>query len=167
MSKRHRNHRRAGLVVSAIVALAVAGGSFAYFSSTGSGSGGTATETVKPITITPGTPSQQLYPGGSSDVALTLSNPNMAQLVIPALAVDPGQGTDGFAVDAVHASAGCSVAAAQLSFAPQSVDATVPAQVAGTDGSVVLDLQHALTMGAGAADACQGASFTVYLKVAS
>jgi hypothetical protein len=167
MSKRLRSHRRAGLVVGAVVALALAAGSFAYLSSVGRGSGGTATDTVQPITISPGTPSQQLYPGGSSDVALTLANPNTAQLVIPALAVDPGQGTNGFAVDAAHASLGCSAADAQLAFAPQSVDATVPARVGATDGSIVLDLQQALTMGVGAADACQGASFTVYLKVAS
>jgi hypothetical protein len=77
------------------------------------------------------------------------------------LALDTTQGTSGFAADAAHAA--CALAA--LSFATQSNGGagwTVPG------GSVVaLTLPNAISMSTNAANACQGATFTVYLRVAS
>jgi hypothetical protein len=167
MSKRLYSHRRAGLLGSVIVALALAGSSYAYFSSHGLGHGSAAADSVQPLTVSPGAPSQELYPGGASDVALTLSNPNKSQLTVPALALDTSQGSGGFGVDQAHADAGCSAAAAQLGFDIQTINETVPARTGPVDGTLDLDLTQALSMGAGATDACQGASFTVYLKVAT
>jgi hypothetical protein len=89
-----------------------------------------------------------------------LNNPNAATVRVGSLALDTSQGTNGFAVDAGHA--GCNVNA--LSFVTQTnggAGYTVP----GT-GSVSLTLPNAVSMASSAANACQGAAFTVYLQVA-
>ena len=59
---------------------------------------------------------------------------------------------------------GCSVAT--LSYTTQTNGGagwTVPARVGIVDGTLAITLSNALSMGAGAASACQGATFTVYL----
>jgi len=77
----------------------------------------------------------------------------------PSLALETTQGTGGFTVDGAHAACGV----ASLTFTTQTnggVGWTIPAS-----GSSVLSLANSLSMNTNAANACQGASFTVYLKV--
>jgi hypothetical protein len=161
--------RRGKLVVALLVALAVAAGAAAYFTSTGSGSGSASVGSTQAVTITAGTPTSALYPGGSADVAATISNPNSTAVHLHSLALDTSQGGGtGFDVDTTHKNAGCTVAAAALGYTTQTNgggDFVVPAKVGNTNGSLPVDLANAISMGAGAANACQGATFTVYLKV--
>ncbi len=141
--------------------MALAGTAYAYWQTSGSGSAAAATGGTAELTISPGTPTAQLYPGGQADVLLTLTNPGPASVRVGSLAVDTGQGTNGYAVDGAHS--GCAVSA--LTFATQTNSGagwTVPGS-----GSLPITLGNALSMATSAANACQGASFTVYLRVAS
>jgi hypothetical protein len=150
------------VIAPAVVSLLAATGALAYFTSTGNGNGSGSTSSAQPVTLSAGVPSTQLYPGGTADVAVTISNPNSFRVHIGSLALATGQGSAGFAVDSGHS--GCSTSA--LSFTSQSNGGTgwfVSPKVGSVNGSLTVDLSNALTMTAGAANACQGATFTVYL----
>jgi len=153
--------RRAALL--AILALFVGGAAFAYWSGSGSGAGSATAGTTVALTLSPGTPAANLYPGGTANVVLSVTNPNTSPVRIGSLARDISQGAgSGFAVDAGHS--GCTVAT--LAFTTQTNGGagwTVPGKVDAVDGTLSITLTNALAMGVGAADACQGASFTVYL----
>jgi hypothetical protein len=78
---------------------------------------------------------------------------------VGSLALDTSQGTGGFAVDAAHS--GCAVSA--LAFTTQTNGGagwTVPGS-----GSLPVTLTAAVSMSTSAGNACQGATFTVYLQV--
>jgi hypothetical protein len=145
-----------------ILALALGGIADAYWRGSGSGAGSATTGTTVAVTLGPATPAATLYPGGQANVVLTVSNPNTSPVHIGSLALDTGQGTGGFAVDAGHS--GCAVST--LSFTTQTNGATgwtVAAKAGGVNGTLSITLTNALAMGVGAANACQGASSTVYL----
>ncbi len=123
-----------------------------------------ASTTPQQVTVTAGTPATQLFPGDQAAVAVTLGNPNAFPVRVGSLALNTTQGTGGYAVDAGHAS--CGVAA--LSYATQDNGGTgwtVPPRVGGVDGSLAVQLTGALSMSLSAPNACQGASFTVYLRI--
>jgi hypothetical protein len=158
---RKTNLRRTPLVllVGALL-VAIAGAAFAYWAASGQGSAAATTGGTAALTLSPATPTAGLYPGGQAAVVTTVANPNAATVHVGSLALDSTQGTGGFAVDAAHS--GCAVST--LGFTTQTNGGTgwtVPGQ-----GSLPLSLTGALSMSASAADACQGATFTVYLKVA-
>lgn len=159
---------RARLAIATIVvALFGAGGvALAYWGGSGSGTGTATSGTAAAVTLSPGTPALNLYPGGQVDVALTVSNPNPTVLVLGSLALDTTQGASGFAVDTAHAA--CATAA--LTLASQSnagAGWSVPAMIGTTDGTLAITLPNALHMSVDAATACQGAQFTVYLTAGS
>ena len=148
------------LGVTFLVLLASGAGAFWSGSATGSGSAETA-GTVSVI-LAPGTPATALHPGATADVVLTVSNPNAASLRIGSLNLDPGQGTGGYAVDTDHT--GCAVSA--LSFSTQSNSGagwSVPGKVGTVDGTASLTLPDAVALDTDAANACQGATFSVFL----
>ena len=156
-----------GIIPLAVVAAISAGAAWAYLTSAGSGAGsGGASVSLQAMTLSSGTPTAALYPGGTADVALSASNPNSSALRITSLALDTSQGTGGFAVDASHSS--CSVAALQFTSQNNGGNGwTVPAKSGSTNGTLSIGLANAISMSTGAANACQGASFTVYLKAGS
>jgi hypothetical protein len=145
-----------------VLALAGAGSASAFWRGSGTGTGSGTTGTTLPVTLGPGSPTATLYPGGVTNVVLTVTNPNRHAVRIDSLALDTGQGTGGFGVDAGHA--GCAVLT--LSFISQTNGGagwSVPGRVGAVDGTHSITLAGALAMGMGAANACQGASYTVYL----
>lgn len=147
-----------------VLFIAVAGAAGAFWGASGSGSGTGRTGTTVPVTLSPGVPSDDLFPGGQADVLLTVANPNASPVRVGALVLDAGQGAGGFAVDADHS--GCAVSA--LGYAAQTnggVGWTVPARAGSVDGTLAIRLPSALTMSLAAANACQGARITVYLAV--
>jgi len=114
------------------------------------------------MTLSPGSPTTFLSPGGQSSVALTVSNPNTSPVFVGSFSLDTAQGTAGFAVDVGHAA--CAVAS--LGLTTQTNDGAgwlVPAKVGAVDGTLSVTLTNALSMDASGANACQGAIFTVYL----
>lgn len=159
---RARKHKRTSVVlVATALLIAVAGAAFAYWTTSGGGSAAATTGSTAALTLSPATPTAGLYPGGQAAVVTTVTNPNAAIVRVGSLALDPSQGTGGFAVDAAHS--GCAVST--LGFTTQTNGGAgwaVPAH-----GSLPLTLTGAVSMSASAANACQGATFTVYLKVTS
>ena len=155
-----------GLTVASLCATFVALGGYgasAFWHGSASGSGSAATETPALVVLSPGTPSDALLPGARADVVLTVSNPNASQVHIGSLTLDPTEGTQGYAVDGDHPA--CDVSS--LSFSDQSNGGagwSVPGRVGAEDGTASLMLTDALAMAISAADACQGASFSVYLR---
>ncbi len=154
--------RKASLVtVLILAALATAGVASAYWAGSGNGAGSANTGTTQAVTLSPGTPTAQLYPGGQAAVALSIANPNPGSVRIGSLSLDTSLGTGGFAVDGAHSACGV----ASLTFAPQTNGGagwTVPGA-----GSLPVTLAGALSMNGNAANACQGATFTVYLQAGS
>jgi hypothetical protein len=159
-----RAWRRRGVPVLAGVAatLVVVCNAFGFWTAIGHGTAsGDATGGLA-ITVSPGTPAWRLYPGGQTDVALEIANPNPYVVHLGSFSLDTGQGDGGFDVDGAHGA--CPASA--LAFATQSNGGagwSVGPRVGSTDGSLAIDLSSALGMSMGAADGCQGASFTVYL----
>ncbi len=167
--KRMLNTRRTKLALAIVVALAVAAGAAGYFTATGSGSASAQVGGVATVSISPATPMSYLYPGGSADVAATFDNPNNTVAHVASLVLDTSQGTNnsGFSVDSGHS--GCDVSALHFTATPQDNSGAgwdVPAK-SGDDGTLALTLTNAVSMDTNAANACQGASFKVYLKAGS
>ena len=150
------------LIPAMAASLALAGTAQAFWQATGAGTGTGTTGATTEVILGPGSPSSAMYPGGTGNVVLIITNPNTAPVFIGSLALDTGQGTGGFSVDAGHA--GCSVTA--LTFTTQTnagAGWTVPAKAGAVDGTLSVTLTNALALDAGAANACQGATSTVYL----
>jgi hypothetical protein len=150
------------MLVSAVVLAGAGSGAWAYWRAGGSGAGSGGTGTTAAISLSAGTPSAQLFPGGTTDVVFIASNPNRSPVRIGSLVIDTTQGTGGLAVDAGHSACGVSA----LSFTTQSNGGagwTVPAKLGSVNGTLSITLTAALAMSTAAANACQGATFTVYL----
>jgi hypothetical protein len=159
-SASHAASRRTTIVALLAMLLIGASTAVAYWTTGGAGTGSGATGSAAAITLSPGTPTTQLYPGGQSDVAVSVDNPNPISVKIGSLSLSTGQGAAGYAVD--HPT--CSTAA--LSFTTQTNGGagwSVPPKVGSVDGSLTIDLASSLAMSTSAANACQGATFTVYL----
>lgn len=153
--------RRRRLPLLGVGIVLAAGAASAYFGGVGSGEATSTPAAISALTLTPGAPTAQLFPGGQATVLVSVTNPGPASIRIGSLALDTTQGSAGFAVDGGHS--GCGLG--QLSFATQT-NGGAGWTVAG-GGTLPLTLTSALSMGSAAANACQGASFTVYLRVAS
>jgi hypothetical protein len=79
--RKYLNKRTTIGLVGVVVALAAAGGAYAYFTSGGSGTGSGAVGATSTFTIA-GAATNPLFPGSSSPVNITISNPgNGAQFV--------------------------------------------------------------------------------------
>jgi hypothetical protein len=147
------------VVAAAAAALTLSSGAVAYYSSAGHGSSSASVASPDPLSIAARTPTASLlYPGGSAEVDATVSNPNPFAVRINLLVL----GSGGIGVDSAHS--GCDTSA--LHFTSQSHGSAgweVPAKVGATDGSLDLELDGAISMDLSAANACQGASFTISL----
>jgi hypothetical protein len=151
-------------IVLALVVVAVggAGVAYSYWTAGGSGTGFAATGTTTPLTLSSGTPTATLLPGGQTGVSVTMTNPNTAQVKLSSLALDTTQGTNGFAVDSSHTA--CTLST--LSFSTQTNGGagwSVPGKVGTVNGTLTVTLSNSLSMSLAAVNACQGATFTVYL----
>ena len=155
--------RRVLLTLLAVaLTVCLGSGAMAYWGGGGSGDGNGSSGKVVAVTLSPATPTAYLYPGGVADVVLTVSNPNAAEVRLGSLALDTTRGTNGFAVDAGHS--GCWVASLGYgTLTNGGAGWTVPGRVGAVNGTRSVTLTDALSMGTDAANACQGAQFTVYL----
>ncbi|MFI5934972.1 hypothetical protein [Actinoplanes sp. NPDC051494] len=145
------------VVAGFALAVLASGSAYGYWSTAGSGSGSATTGAPVALTLTQGTSTGFLYPGGTSDVALMINNPNTFAVRVNQLALDTSQGTGGFGVDAGHST--CGVAAVSYTTQNNSGGWTVAAS-----GTLSLSLTGALAMSLSAPNACQGATFRVYLS---
>jgi hypothetical protein len=154
--------RMRALLVLILVALPSAA-ALAYWSGTGTGTASVTLPNPLALSVSAGVPSYPLSPGETGSVNVIVSNPNTIQEHIGSFTADFDSG-DPITVDSAHS--GCDVSA--LSFITQTnggVGWNVPSKVGASDGTLTVDLAHALTMSDAAANACQGASFAVPLDV--
>jgi hypothetical protein len=150
------------LLLALVVLAATAVGAFGYWNGGGAGTGTARLAEPGALSLAPGTPAAELYPGGDADVATVVSNPNPYYIRIGSLVL--GTGGAPFVADPAHK--GCGVAA--LSFVRQTNEGAgwlIPPRVGTTAGTLAIDLPEAIRMSAAAASACQGATFTVALEV--
>ena len=140
-------------VIGTTTALALGGGlAWATWTASGSGSSAAQADTALPLTVTSAT-TDKLFPGGGANVVLHVTNPNAYPVKFSSITKEATTITD---------AAGCTVANSKVTFdvppGPASPeDWTIPAGPGGTKDVV---LTNAAQMGADAADACQGATFT-------
>jgi hypothetical protein len=153
--------RRYWLPLMPAIASVVIGGGVAsgYWSAPGDGSGSAGTGLSESVTLSPGQPVDDLFPGDTSDVAVIATNPNAYAVHIGTLELDPTAGDGGYGADGAHAA--CPVAV--LTYAAQTAGWTVPAASGGIDGELSIDLTDALSMAVDGSGACQGAAFVVHL----
>lgn len=142
------------------VCLLVLGGiAFAFWKATGSGSATAASTTVETLVLSPGTPAADLYPGGATAVVVSVVNTGPAEARVGSLALAVSEADNGFGTDAEHSD--CSVGS--LSFVTQTNEGVgwkVPAA-----GNLTITLPGSLSMATDAGDDCQGATFSVHLRV--
>jgi hypothetical protein len=152
--------------LGAVIALtAVSAAAYGYFTATGEGSASSTVGETEPVAFEAVTPTEYLYPGTTADVAVKITNPNVSQVFVPSLVLDlgEGEGGSGFAVDGGHS--GCDVAALSFTTQDNSGDGWYVPGADDPPAELVLHLDDAITMDTSAANACQGATFTVYLAV--
>ncbi len=147
-----RRWRRAPVLLGLVVALLlglVGGAAWAFFTSTGTGSGTATVGSIQPVTLlaATGTPSSALQPGAHADLTLTVKNPNSYPVSITGLTQN--------GAPTVSGGTGCTAGNAGV---------TVPHQtglnVGVTPGTaVVVHIPNGAAMSTTSASGCQGASF--------
>lgn len=151
-------------VIVASTALALLGGAslaYGYWAGSGTGSGAagsTSAGSASTLTVTAGAPIGAVEPGTSVAMTMSVANSNAFTVQISSIALDTTQGTSGYTIDSAHVTAGCTVAAASLTFTTATTGWTIP------NGTSTVTTPASLSMGASAASACQGASITVFVK---
>ena len=84
-----RNAGRSALVVGVLVAVMLIGGAvFAAWLATGSGTGQATAGVAVDLVVSPATPDDLLFPGGSADVGLEITNPNPYPVLVTSIVGD-------------------------------------------------------------------------------
>lgn len=157
-----RHVRGRALLLAVAILACFAAASFAYWTAAGAGTTTTVLPDPLPVTFSVATPTAQLSPGGDSNVAIVMHNANAYFVRVTAMELDLDPGVPPFIADGAHS--GCDVSV--LSFIRQTNGGAgwnVPPKVGGVDGMLALELPSAILMSTAAANACQGATFTVRL----
>jgi hypothetical protein len=146
-----------------LVLLLLPSAALAYWSGVGTGTTSVTLPQPLPLSLSVGTPTDALSPGNSAGVALVVDNPNTIQEHITSFTLNSG-GSTPISVDAAHA--GCSVSVLSFTTATNGgVGWSVPPKVGASDGTLRVNLENSLAMSTAAANACQGAQFTIALVI--
>ena len=145
--------RRAVALLASAVALSAAGLVFAAWLASGGGSGyaqaGTA-QALSTVSVSAAT-GDALYPGGTGDVVIKISNPNPYPVSITSVSLDGA--ASAITADAGHAA--CTTTG--VSFTDQTgLSIAVPA-----NGDATATLTDAVAMSNASLNGCQGATFTI------
>jgi hypothetical protein len=126
---------------------------FAAWTATGSGAGYTQATNASPLTTVDVSASTaaQLYPGGTSDVKISISNPNPYPVLVTSVS---GSGLPG---SITSDKVGCSGAGTGVSF----TDQTGLSIAVAAGGTTNFTFTGAAAMSNSSANACQGATFTI------
>ncbi len=148
--------RRRSLLLIAPVACAVvglsSGAAYAYFSSSGHGTGSASVGSMQTVTISSATvsPNTPLLPGGSGDVTFKVTNPN------------------GFAVTLVSVVGNGTITSNQSSCTTTGVTFTNQTGLSTSipaDDTATIDLPGAATMSTASSAGCQGATFSIPVTI--
>lgn len=145
------------VLIGASLALGAVAMAVAAWSTTGSGDANARAATVAQLTVgdASGTVSGDLYPGGTGALKLKLSNPNAFPLQITAVSLQSGGSI-------ASSSSACNSGGHAVTFTNQS-GLSVTLAAGATDE--VVTLAGSVAMGSAAANACQGATFTIPVDV--
>jgi hypothetical protein len=149
--------------VAVVMTLAFASVALGFWSGPGSGETSTRLADPLPLTLSPATPDDPIAPGDHADVSVVVHNPNDFEAHMGRFVLDADHGPP-FTVDSGHS--GCVVSGGVLGFTDQTNGGDgwdIPPKIGEDDGTIVVQLRDALAMSVAAADACQGASFTITL----
>ena len=150
--------RLAAKTAAATVALCIAtgaGAAYAYWASTGAGTGAATNGTMATVTVEAlvagDSPQGTLVPGGTADVAVRAQNPNNFPVKVYAI-----RGNGAATADANHP--GCTTTGVTFvdPAAPLAPTVTIPA-----NSSVLIALPAAAAMSTASSSGCQGATFSL------
>jgi hypothetical protein len=150
------------LLIAIAISLGTAAGALAYWQGTGRGTATTVLADAQALSFSPGTPTSELYPGGTATVAVVVTNPSPYFVQISSIVLAAGDAQP-FGVDAGHGGCGLST----LTYVPQNENGAgwrIPPRAGVTDGTLTINMAAAIQMNGAAANACQGANFTVHLE---
>jgi hypothetical protein len=147
--------KRALLALGCTLTLALAGGAYAYFTTTGSGTGTATVGTGTAVTLK-ATVSSSLYPGASSPVSFTVSNPSTGAQRVGTITLSS------VSVDAGHSTCATTISGGNPDFAMPAVavNKTFPT---GNNQSVTQTGTLTMNDTGVNQDACQGATLTLNL----
>lgn len=147
--------QQALVALGCVGVLAIGGAAFAYFTSSGSGTGAAEVGSASAVTLH-ATVTSDLYPGSSSPVSLTVDNPSsgvqrVGTVTLASISVDPG-----------HASCSTVIAGGNPDFtmAPVHVNEVISP---GNGQSVAANGTLTMNETGVNQDACQGAALTLHL----
>lgn len=152
------SRRLAAKTAAATIALCIAtgaGGAYAYWASTGAGTGAAANGTMATVTVEAlvagDSPQGAVVPGGTADVAVRAQNTNNFPVKVYAV-----RGNGAATADANHP--GCTTTGVTFvdPAAPLAPTVTIPA-----NSSVLIALPAAAAMSTASSSGCQGATFSL------
>lgn len=152
------------LAVAMVAAAVVTGSGTAgvLWAAHGDAEATTPTQRASGLSVSLAAPTAHLYPGGSSDVVLTLLNSTTEDVHVDSLSIDADQGVAGFSADAGHA--GCDLSAFTfVTTSNHGLGWEADGSDGGGPGATAVTLPGALTMRLDAADSCQGVSVMIDL----
>jgi hypothetical protein len=144
--------RRVAIAAALTVSATLVGIAFAAWVAGGTGQGAAKAGAAQPLTVSGGTPTNLLYPGGTGDVAATITNPNPFPVRVTGISGNGAITSD---------KQGCDSPSHGVTFTNQTGTWDVP-----RNGNLGVVLAGAVTMSTDSPDACQGASFSMPLAVA-
>ncbi len=153
----HPIRRRSLLLIASAVCVVVgltSAAAYAYFTSSGHGTGSASvgsmqTVTISSTTVSPATP---LLPGGSGDVTLKVTNPNGFAVTLVSVV---GNGT--ITADSGHP--GCTTTGVTFSSQVGLSDNIA------ADSTAAIDLPGAASMSTASSAGCQGATFSIPVTI--
>jgi hypothetical protein len=163
---RKLTHKRSLFALAALAALTLAGAAFAYFSSTGSGTGHAQAGTSTPFAVTVAAPTGgPLYPGaGSMALSYTVNNPSTGVQQLASTTATVASGTGGVITQAGIAVPGCLAVWFSASITPPG---TLPQSLIGgattTAGTVTVTMPSNTLV---SQDSCQGKSPDITVSAA-
>jgi hypothetical protein len=147
--------KRASVALGSTIAIVAAGVAFAYFTSSGSGTGSASVGSSSAVTLHASI-SSNLYPGSSSPVTLTVDNPSTGVQRVGTVSLAS------ISVDAGHSSCSTTISGGN----PDFTMAAVPVNQVfppGSGQSVSATGTLAMNETGVNQDACQGATLTLHL----
>ena len=148
------------LIAVGLVAVTGTGTAYAYFNGGhGTGAGSATSEVAKTVTATLVGSAGTLYPGGTADVTVSITNP-YSNRVLTLTGVTAGTGS----IVVSHPSGSCASGAAADVSVNTSGASLSPTTISG-GATTQVTITGAVKMGTNSATGCQGAAFAVPVAV--
>jgi hypothetical protein len=158
--------RRSARAVALLVATSVVmtgGVAYAFWTTTGSGTGGAAAGSATALTFTPGTVNTNvLYPTGTGDVVITVTNPNPFVVQVDSLTLPATAATSFTNAGLTTPNSSCDTGGTGVtwSYATKSLSGVVvQKRVGSTNGTLTLTLTGGASMSNASDTTCQNAFF--------